>query len=186
MAFASCANLSSVTMTNVRAIQSNAFASCPKLAAVNFSDSLRFIGESAFSSCVKYDNVKVPANTTFVGENAFSQTKWEKDQKNEFVIIGDGVLYKYNGASEIIAIPSSVKRIPANRLDLLESIKTVIIPESVEFISKNAFTALITETNSQTGQQESYHTIRNIEIKGRKDSYASRFASHEYYTFIEY
>ncbi len=40
-----------------------------------------------------------------VGASAFRGTPWLDEQKDEFVIIGDHILLKYNGNQEIVQVP---------------------------------------------------------------------------------
>ena len=115
----------------------------------------------------------------YVGENAFANTNWLKAQsKDEFVVIGDGILLQYNGNAKNIVIPEAVKRIPAYRFaSLAEEPESFTIPSTVEYISVDAFAKLV-ETSSS-----SYYKRRYVTIIARKGTYAETFADHEYYTF---
>ncbi|MBQ0124810.1 MAG: leucine-rich repeat domain-containing protein, partial [Clostridiales bacterium] len=185
-AFGSCASLVSVKAANVRTIQAGAFFGCAKLEKAEFSDSLRAIGDAAFGNCTKLSNIEIPKTVSYVGIDALTGTKWEKAHTSEFIVVGDGVLYKYTGSANVIAIPENVKRISANRFAEIENIDTVIIPENVRYIAKYAFSKLTQSTDSSTLQASASFTLRNLKIKGKAGSYAERFADHEYYTFEKY
>ena len=185
LAFGSSSQLKSVTMKNVRTIEANAFSECPLLSEVKIEGELNFIGASAFSSCSKITSLDLPKSVSFVGENAFQSTGWERNQKDDFIIVGDGVFYKYNGSASILVFPENTKRISKNRLSGVEKIETVIIPENVKYIAKYAFSILAKSTSS-TGQSSTYYSLRSVKIKGKSGTYAEYFANHEYYTFEAY
>lgn len=185
LAFSTSAQLKSVTMNGVRTIEAKAFAECPLLSEVKIESRLNFIGESAFSSCSKLTSLSLPKSVSFVGENAFQSTGWERNQKNEFVIVGDGVFYKYNGSASVIVFPEETKRISKNRLSGVEKIETVIIPENVKYIAKYAFSILAKSTSS-SGQSSTYYSLRSIKVRGKHGTYAEVFANHVYYTFEAY
>ena len=127
----------------------------------------------------KLSKVKIEDSVVYVGTNAFTGTSWLKAQaKEEFVVVGDGVLIQYNGNASNIVIPDTVKRIPAYRFaSLATEPKSFTIPTTVEYISVDAFSALV-ETSSS-----SYYERRYVKIIARKGTYAEEFANHEYYTF---
>ena len=185
LAFSTSAQLKSVTMKNVRTVQSNAFAECSLLSELNIEGELNFIGSSAFSSCSKLTTLNIPKSVSFVGDGAFQSTGWERNQKSDFIIVGDGVFYKYNGSASVIVFPDNTKRISKNRLSGVEKIETVIIPEGVKYIAKYAFSILAKSTSS-TGQDSTYYSLRELKIKGKKGTYAETFANHAYYTFEAY
>ena len=97
--------------------------------------------------------------------------------------VGDGILMQYNGTAANIVIPSTVKRIPDHRFATLKTEPTSFtIPESVEFIGKEAFAKMVSSTDTSGNVTYSYQ-IRYIKLIGTKGSYAETFANHEYYTF---
>ena len=160
-------------------IDAAAFASCGKLTSVDIPASVCAIGSNAFNSCTKLSKVEIADTLAYVGNNVFAGTNWLKAQsKNEFVVIGDGILLQYNGNAKNIVIPDTVKRIPAYRFaSLTEEPESFTIPSTVEYISVDAFAELITTSST------SYYEKRYVKIIARKGTYAETFAAHEYYTF---
>ena len=130
-----CHNVKTVKMTTrVTEIRSNAFANC--LGLTDFyiqtttgymsaeASKLQVLGSNAFRGSEKLVNfwyasdidgenyVKALPNTiTTIGENAFDNTSWLLNNDNEFIEIGDGILYKYTGNSANVVISKSVKEI---------------------------------------------------------------------------
>lgn len=157
-------------VTNVSA---NAFSGDTALQTVFFAGSLcDEIGDNAFNGCISLtsfrylseDNEGLPAAISDVGSDAFTGTPWISAHSDEFVIVGNGILYKYNGSASIITIPREVKTIApyafyANShiaVVLAEdgsalstigeyafaecaSLEAVVIPSLVTLIMENAF-----------------------------------------------
>ena len=73
-----------------------------------------------------------------IGTYAFRDTPWLEAQKDEFVIIGNGILIKWNGSGTDVQVPYEVKMI-SDAFDEQYFIETVTVPESVQQIGANAF-----------------------------------------------
>ena len=87
----------------VKSIGTGAFQSCSALTDVVLPEGLESIGDSAFeSSAVK--NINIPSTVTKIGKHAFSTklnpTPWYASLTAEKVIVGDGILLKYNGRGD--------------------------------------------------------------------------------------
>lgn len=106
---------------------------------VTVSEGIRQIGSGAFSNFSKLKEVSIPSTVTRVSADAFHGTPWLRAQKEEFVVVGDGVLIKYNGISDEISIPSSVKIIDCMAFRELDTAETIIIPPTVTYIGSKAF-----------------------------------------------
>ena len=154
-------------------VSANAFSGDTALQTVFFAGSLcDEIGDNAFNGCISLtsfrylteDNEGLPTAISDVGSDAFTGTPWISAHSDEFVIVGDGILYKYNGSASIITIPAEVKTIApyafyANShiaVVLAEdgselktigeyafaecaSLEAVVIPSRVTLIMENAF-----------------------------------------------
>ena len=172
--------MTSITFpSTLQYIDAAAFKGCKKLTSVDIPDSVSAIDNIAFSGCSKLSDVEVSDSLVYAGSNVFAGTDWLDEQSDEdFVVIGDGVLIQYNGNDKIIIIPDTVKRIPAYRFAKLKTEPgSFMIPTTVEYISVDAFSALVETSDS------SYYKRRYVKIIARKGTYAEQFAKHEYYTF---
>ncbi len=97
----------------VTAIGAGAFQSCSALTDVVLPEGLETIGDSAFESSA-LTSINIPATVTSIGKHAFSTylnpTPWYKAQTAEKVIVGDGILLKYNGSGDV-TFGNEVKRV---------------------------------------------------------------------------
>ncbi|MBQ3866628.1 MAG: leucine-rich repeat domain-containing protein [Clostridia bacterium] len=94
----------------VTVVGEECFSECGALESVSLPDSLREIGAYAFWKAGTDDLVfSVPAGVRSVGAGAFRATAWLRRQTDEFVVVGDGVLLRYNGSETDVAVPDGVK-----------------------------------------------------------------------------
>ncbi len=118
-------------------IGTSAFEGCSNLQSIRLPLSLKEIGGFAFAECEKLEGIAVPNGVSSIGGGAFTGTKWLSQQKDEFVIAGDGVLIAYNGSDEKITVPEGVKEVSAF-YDSFFAVE-ITFPESVEKIGEYAF-----------------------------------------------
>ncbi|MCD8118827.1 MAG: leucine-rich repeat domain-containing protein [Lachnospiraceae bacterium] len=109
-------------------------------------ESVTRIGEGAFRGCEHLTSLTIPESVTWIGGAAFYGTPWYDSLNDEFVIVGDGLLIKYNGTDADVVIPDGVKGI-YGAFDDNENLTSVTIPESVTQILWDAFSgcAALTE-----------------------------------------
>ena len=82
-AFASCANLTSVTLSkSLQYIGNEAFRDCGSLCWVTLPQQLIGIGEKAFSGCTKLTSIVVPGTVGRIGDRAFEPTIILRGHKN--------------------------------------------------------------------------------------------------------
>lgn len=96
------------------------------------------IGDGAFVSCENLVDITIPKTVKCIGKETFFGTKWLKNNTSEMIIVGDGVLYRYQGNEKKVTIPSSVKSISyafANN----ETITAITGGENVTDIGAYAF-----------------------------------------------
>lgn len=108
-------------------ISNRAFQNCTALERIVFDNvtytSLKSIGSDAFNGAISLDNFEIlttegtsygiPETVITIGANAFNGTKWLNANSSDMIIVGDGILYHYNGSASVVAIPASVKSITA-------------------------------------------------------------------------
>lgn len=136
-AFALCGFKSIEITQNVEAIGGYAFFKCTGITSVVIPDSVTSIGEYAFKGCSNLKNVKLPSTYYSIGEGAFDETQYT-GKEQDFVITEDGELIEYRGSDTEVVVPDGVTSIGTTFSGKTE-IKTIVIPEGVLYISKNAF-----------------------------------------------
>lgn len=138
-AFSGCSSLSDFHIPDgVTIISDGAFYGCTAINTIEIPDSVTSIGKKAFYECRSLKDVMIPAGVTRIGDDAFYRTPWLIGQKDEFVVVGDGVLIDFNGLSSAVEIPDGVKFIGSvfKNQTLMTSI---IIPDGVTGIGDYAF-----------------------------------------------
>lgn len=125
----------------VTMIGSGAFYGNLNATSVKMSKNLEVIGSSAFNGCVELVNVEIPETVWAIYPDAFTDTPWYNSlTEEEFVIVGDSVLLKYNGTDTTIVIPDTVKHTSAVFMGN-ETIKDVTVPDSVYTIGAATFSS---------------------------------------------
>lgn len=139
-AFGFCDSLCRVDLGGLTAIDANVFQKCSSLSTIAIGKNIKSIGESAFRGCVMLTDLTVEDSVSEIGYCAFEETAWLDAQTDEFVIVGDGVLLRYNGNATDVTIPKSVRSIEDAFCDN-DVIKSVTIPGSVTRIGSSAFSS---------------------------------------------
>lgn len=114
-----------------------AFARCDYLTSFNAYDGLLSIGTGAFYGCSALDEIAIPKTVSEIGGYAFDGTP-VLDSLGDYVILGDGVLVKYQGTQTELTIPDSVRRIAPHAFTG-SKLKAVTVPGSVYSIDAYAF-----------------------------------------------
>jgi hypothetical protein len=142
-AFFYCTSLEEIVIPEpVQEIGSFAFQNCEKLRSIKIPDSVTNIGQKAFANNSELIDISISKNVKMVGASAFRGTPWLDEQKDEFVIIGDHILLKYNGNQEIVQVPVPISSI----VDAFEGnvqIKKVLLPATLRIIGDHAFASCI-------------------------------------------
>ena len=87
------------------------FSDNTSLKSVKIGKYVEIIGAYCFYGCTALVSLDIPSGVWFIGNSAFRGTPWIDSQTAEFVIVGDGVLIKYQGSSAYVEIPDNVKHI---------------------------------------------------------------------------
>jgi hypothetical protein len=142
-AFRYCTALESIEFPQtLTVIYSSAFEGCSSLNNVVLPDSITNVGANAFKDCSVLSSMTISKNLRSLSGNAFAGTPWLAAQTDEFVMIGNKILLKYNGTSGIVEVPVTVTSIVdafANNVNIEE----VILPNTVTSIGDYAFSGCI-------------------------------------------
>lgn len=123
----------------VKIIGDSAFESCAYLRSAAIPLECESIGSYAFADCDLLETVTIPDSVREIGYMAFAGTPFYLAQTDDFVILGDGILYAYNGSDTNLEIPDTVKTIGAFSCADHQAMKSVTIPSSVHAIKDCAF-----------------------------------------------
>jgi hypothetical protein len=140
-------------------IQGWTFNECSELSRVILHEDIKRIGQFAFESCPELKGIVVPQKT-IIEKYAFDDEAYVEREKNasnrktseanntyakvptasEFSVTRTGILNKYTGKTKShLELPKGIKRIGANVFVYHFELESVIIPEGVTRIDKEAF-----------------------------------------------
>ncbi len=106
-------------------------------------DSVTEIGYAAFYHCDDLSEVAIPSSVSKIGAYAFDHTAWMdqfmENSMSDYLIVGNGILIAYKGASETITIPQEVKSISAFAFANHTEIKQILGGENLENVDPDAF-----------------------------------------------
>lgn len=123
----------------ITSVGSGAFSNFSKLKSVKLPETLEHIDADAFSYCYNLYSINIPDSVQYIGNAAFYGTYFISKITDDYIVLGDGVLYDYQGKNADIIIPDGVKSITDKIFTSDSSITSVYIPGSVKRIGENAF-----------------------------------------------
>ena len=197
----------------VSTIGVRAFKGMSKITTISLPNTLTSIENYAFMNCSSLNTCGVPSLVSHIGSNAFYNTRLASNWKSsEFVVLGDGVLYQYNGSDQEVTLPNRVKVIGEgvfayqNHLQKIqfnealteigdgaflycESLTSIELPDSVTRVGNAAFSGCTSLKRFTCGTglaliDEYAFFDCTIELfRGETDSYAQSFATEHGYTF---
>ena len=145
--FRYCTSLTNIALpASLNVISSYAFAGCINLASINIPDSVTSIGDYTFDACSSLSEVNMSKNLSYLGGKGFRDTPWLNSLTDEYVIIGNSILLKWNGFSSVADVPYGVTMI----VDAFEDnsfVETINIPNSVNRIGSNSFSGAVNLKN---------------------------------------
>ena len=124
----------------VSAIGTRALKGLSGVTNITLPNTLTSIEDYAFMNCTSLSGCYIPAAVTWIGSNAFYNTQLSSKWKStEFVILGDGVLYQYNGKAQEITVPDTVKVIGEGVFAYQTNLQKVTLHEGLTRIGDGAF-----------------------------------------------
>lgn len=122
----------------IKKIGRDAFKGNTRISYVAILDSVTEIDVGAFCDCMFLNDISIPKSVkiirTTTNEGAFDYTPWYDNNKDEFMIVGDGILLKYRGNDKIVTVPDNVKRISTAAFRRCAAVEEIIFPESIEYV----------------------------------------------------
>ena len=116
-----------------------AFEGNMRATSVKMGNKLEIICAGAFNDCAELKNVEIPETVWSIEPDAFTGTPWYNSlTEEEFVIVGDSVLLRYNGNDTTVVIPDTVKHTSSAFMGN-EAVKDVTVPDSVYTIGCATF-----------------------------------------------
>lgn len=109
------------------------------LTHIDIPEGVTTIGYAAFYHCDNLESVTIPSSVKSISAYAFSNTPFLDNNKDEFVIIGDGILIAYNGNDSLVTIPEGVKVIADGTFKGRQGISAVNLSDTLEIIGEDAF-----------------------------------------------
>ena len=123
---------------NVVALAPALFCENQGILTVRLGKYVESVGAQCFLGCTELYEVTFNSVLWYVGANAFAGTPWLNAQKDEFLVVGDGVLLRYSGEAATITIPENVKHL-ADAFYCNVTLTTVDIGDNVLTIGEQAF-----------------------------------------------
>ncbi len=123
----------------VTEIQNNAFQEHTRLRKVQLPDTIRKIGDYAFYQCTRLEEVEIPETVAQIGWGILTKTPWIQNQPEGCVLVGNGVLIGYAGASPQVVIPDGTTAIAGRAFEACTFMQSVQIPGTVKEIGGLAF-----------------------------------------------
>ncbi len=116
-----------------------AFVNNSGITSVRIGDNVASVGEGAFYNCTSLKDVIVSKYVSYIGAFAFDKTPYLSSLKDDFLILGKGILVDVNTTASEVTIPDSVEQIGAGAFMNNKNLKKVNIPETVTAIGMRAF-----------------------------------------------
>ncbi len=136
-----------------------AFAGNETMTSLRLNSSLERIEGLAFIDCMALSVVEFNEKLWWIGRMAFDETPWMASQTDDFVVVGDGVLLRYQGDANDLTIPENIRHI-SHAFNGNETLVNLEIGDNVCSIGEGAFVGCIALSRITLG--------RNIRIIGQR------------------
>ena len=124
----------------VTEIADGAFKGCNNLVSVTIPPTVECIGYDVFEGCTGLSEIHIPDGAEMLNVDDLLDTKWYRDNKDGFLILGT-VLLAYGGHEQTIDVPPYVTKICEGVFTGIPCSATVWLPSTLREIEPNAFDA---------------------------------------------
>ena len=146
-AFKGCAKLKAIEVSDqLMDIGSNCFCGCKALKELILPETIESVGYGAFAGCVKLKTLQCDSTRYIPGDNPFHAFDEEEPQQladENGLMVFAGVLFKYIKNGKEVIIPETVRYIWKSAFTpdygVTSNLKRVVVPQSVKTIDENAF-----------------------------------------------
>ena len=126
--------------SSVKGIGSDAFSGVKdKLTQVVMNRGLKKISDYAFYGYSKLKTVSIPSSVNYIGLDTFTNTPWLKNNKKEFLVVGDGILLEYIGSRTKAVLPTNIKTIYESAFSNNKKLTEVVLNKNLTEIKDAAF-----------------------------------------------
>lgn len=122
----------------VVALGEAAFSENSAIRSVRCNAELEIIGDYTFYGCEQLSDISFGKKLWAAGFSAFDGTPWLAAQTEDFVIIGDGLLLKYQGGANSVTVPAGVRHLSC-AFSMNADIINVDMGDDVMTVGKSAF-----------------------------------------------
>lgn len=176
----------------VTTIENEGFKDCANLKKVVLPNTIKSINDNAFYLCNKLYDISIPDGVKAIGRSALNGTPFLNNRTEDFVILGDGVLVKYNGTNKNVSIPNGVKFI-SSAFMYCDIVDNVVMPDTVVTVDSNAFSnstlrsITISDNLISIGTMAFYKTnLEKVKIPGKvKEIGDFAFSNSLYLTSVD-
>lgn len=142
-AFWGCTGITKITVPmGIKKIGERAFCGCESLSQAILPNGLEYIGISAFKNCILLETINIPSSVKNIGSYAFYGTKYYNDKNNwtdGVLYAGDALLHIESFPDSEFSVKSGTRIIAGNVMNSSIELDRLILPNSVEAISDEAF-----------------------------------------------
>ncbi len=143
-AFADCTALKTLNMSIRQKVGRGSFQNCESLKSIDLQDGVTEIGASAFAGCTALENITAGVSLKIVAKDAFKDTLWLKNQPEGIVMLAN-VFVSYTGSDSVVTLPDTTIGTAQYALNGNNSVRELIVPNSVVYIGSNLLTGAAVE-----------------------------------------
>lgn len=166
--FSQCYALASIELPEtLTSIGFACFENCESLTGIRIPEPVATIRSDAFHGCTALETVEYDGLVSYFGGHVFSETPYLATLTDEFVVLGDRVLIRYNGSDPHVTVPSWIRQI-ADAFEDCAFLESVELPANLSTVGCYAFsgctglTEIIVPANVRTIEEYAFAGCTNL------------------------